>query len=87
MILAISPRGEIRFEIIEGSINNGRFIAFLTKLIEGARRKIFLIVDNLQVHDAKVVREWLQPRTVRIKIFYLPPYAPESNPAAHYAAT
>lgn len=57
MISAISPRGEIRFEIVEGSINSERFIAFLDKLIEGAARKVFLIVDNLRVPDAKVARE------------------------------
>jgi transposase len=80
MISAISPRGEIRFEIVEGSINSERFIAFLAKLIEGATRKLFLIVDNLRVHHAKVVREWLEPRAAQIEVFYLPPYAPESNP-------
>ena len=80
MISAISPRGEIRFEIVEGRINRGRFIAFLDKLIEGAGRKGFLIVDHLRVHHAKVVREWLEPRAARIELFYLPPDAPESNP-------
>lgn len=80
MISAISPRGEIRFEIVEGRINSERFIAFLDKLIEGAGRKVFLIVDNLRVHHAKVVHEWLEPRAARIELFYLPPYAPESNP-------
>lgn len=80
MISAISPRGEIHFEIVEGSINSERFIAFLTRLIEGARRRIFLTVDNLQVHHADVVRAWLESRTARIEALYLPPYAPESNP-------
>lgn len=80
MISAISPRCEIRFEIVEGSINSERLIAFLPRLIEGARRKIFLIVNNLRLHHAKVVRAWLEPRTARIEVFCLPPYAPESNP-------
>lgn len=80
MISAISPRGELRFEIVEGSINSERFIAFLAKLVEGAQRKVFLIVDNLRVHHAKVVRAWLEPRQAQIEVFYLPPYAPESNP-------
>ena len=80
MISAISPRGEIRFEIVQGSINSERFITFLGKLIEGAPRKVFLVVDNLRVHHAKVVREWLEPHAAQIELFYLPPYAPESNP-------
>ena len=80
MISAISPRGEVQFQIVEGSINSARFIAFLTTLIDGASRKIFLVVDNLRVHHATVVREWLADKTHQIELVYLPPYAPEANP-------
>jgi transposase len=80
MISAISARGELAFQIVEGSINTARFLEFLGRLIEGATRKIFLVVDNLRVHHAKQVSEWLQDKTDRIELVYLPPYAPESNP-------
>lgn len=50
MISAISPRGEVAFQIVEGSINALRFIDFLGRLVEGAAQKIFLVVDNLRVH-------------------------------------
>ena len=77
MISAISPRGEIAFRIVEGSINTDRFIEFLDALIEGAKRKIFLVVDNLRVHHAKRVSAWLADKTDRIELVFLPPYAPE----------
>lgn len=80
MISAITNRGEIAFQIVEGTINTDRFIEFLGRLIEGAPAKVFLIVDNLRVHHAKLVQEWLASRKDRIEVFYLPPYAPESNP-------
>jgi transposase len=80
MISAISARGEIAFRIVEGSINTDRFIEFLDALIEGAKRKIFLVVDNLRVHQAKRVSAWLADKTERIELLFLPPYAPESNP-------
>ena len=80
MISAISPRGEVQFQIVEGSINSERFIAFLATLVDGAPRKIFLVVDNLRVHHARVVREWLADKAHQIELVYLPPYAPESNP-------
>jgi transposase len=80
MISAISPRGEIAFRIVEGSINTDRFIEFLGALIQGAQRKIFLVVDNLRVHHAKRVSEWLADKADRIELVFLPPYAPESNP-------
>ena len=80
MISAISARGECAFQIVEGSINTARFLEFLGRLIEGATRKIFLVVDNLRVHHAKQVSEWLQDKQDRIELVFLPPYAPESNP-------
>jgi transposase len=80
MISAITNRGEIAFQIVEGTINAERFIEFLERLIAGATSKVFLIVDNLRVHHAKLVQAWLEPRVEQIELFYLPPYAPESNP-------
>lgn len=80
MISALSPRGEISFQIVEGTINAERFIEFLTALIEGAPRKIFLVVDNLRVHHAKIVSQWRADKHDRIELIFLPPYAPESNP-------
>jgi len=80
MISAITNRGEIAFQIVEGTINAERFIEFLERLITSAASKVFLIVDNLRVHHAKLVRAWVEPRAAQIELFYLPPYAPESNP-------
>jgi hypothetical protein len=37
-------------------------------------------VDNLSVHDAAEVDQWLADKKDRIEIFYLPKYAPERNP-------
>ncbi|MBE0642560.1 MAG: transposase [Bacteroidetes bacterium] len=52
-----------------------------TSLIRGAKgRKIFLILDNLKVHHAKIVKAWLAGREHEIELFYLPSYSPELNP-------
>ena len=63
-------------------VNNvkDRFIEFLDALIEGAKRTIFLVVDNLRVHHAKRVSAWLADKADRIELVFLPPYAPASNP-------
>ena len=45
-----------------------------------AGRKVFLILDNLNVHKAKKVRAWLDERSEQIEVFFLPPYSPELNP-------
>ena len=83
MISAISARGEIAFRIVEGAINTERFIEFLEALIEEAPKKIFLIVDNLRVHHARKVKQWLHGKEKKIELAVLPPYAPESNPDAY----
>lgn len=43
-------------------------------------RKAYLILDNLNVHSAKPVREWLAKHAERIEVFDLPPCSPELNP-------
>jgi transposase len=57
-----------------------RLIRFLTRLIRDARRKVYLILDNLKVHHAKVVRAWLEPHRDQIEVFCLASYSPELNP-------
>ncbi|MFV1977531.1 MAG: transposase, partial [Candidatus Scalindua sp.] len=41
-----------------------------------------LVLDNLRVHHAKVVKEWLEDNKnkKKIEVFFLPAYSPEFNP-------
>jgi hypothetical protein len=80
MISTITNQGKVRWMIYAGKMNAALFIAFLTRLIAGATKKIFLIVDHLSVHEAALVDQWLADKVDRIEIFYWPKYAPERNP-------
>jgi transposase len=80
MISAIGNRGNARFMIYKGGLKVDIFIKFLSRLIKSAKRKVYLIVDNLRVHKAKAVNGWLAERLEKIELFYLPPYSPELNP-------
>ena len=80
MISTITNQGKVRWMIYEGKMNAALFIVFLTRLIAGATRKVFLIVDNLSVHEAKAVAEWLADKKEKLEVFYLPKYSPERNP-------
>jgi transposase len=80
MISTITNRGTARFMIYQGALNADLFLAFLKRLLKAAGRKLFLIVDNLKVHKAHKVRDWLEPRRDRIELFFLPSYAPDCNP-------
>ena len=54
LLSAITSRGHMRFMIVEkGGVNAEVFIEFLKRLIAGAKRKVFLIVDRGPAHIAK----------------------------------
>ena len=48
-------------------------------LIKDAKRKVFLVLDNLKAHLAKLVRAWIEKHQEEIEVFYLPSYSPELN--------
>jgi transposase len=70
----------MRGKIFDGALNTAILIDFLRRLIKGAPKKIFLILDNLRVHHAKPVKAWLSKHHEAIEVFYLPSYSPEPNP-------
>lgn len=80
MISAISNRGNVRFMIYDGKMNQQMFIKFLKRLVGSCEKKVFLIVDNLKVHHGKLVKQWVDSRKDRIELFYIPSYSPELNP-------
>ena len=40
-------------------MNVERFVAFLRRLVRDAGQKVFLIVDNLNVHHARKIQAWV----------------------------
>ena len=80
MISSITNQGKVRFMLYQETMNAKMFIKFIKQLLKDAERKIFLILDNLRVHHARVVKDWLKDYTKEIELFFLPAYAPELNP-------
>jgi transposase len=80
MISAVTNRGTLRFMLYEGALNTALFLTFLQRLVRSAKSKVFLIVDNLQVHKAGKVQAWVAQHRDKIALFFLPAYAPEHNP-------
>jgi len=70
----------MRFKLFKGALNVTIFIEFIKRLVKHAKQKVFLIVDNLRVHHAKAVQDWLSQHKGEIELFYLPAYAAEHNP-------
>ena len=80
IISSITNQGKVRFMIYSESMNAKVLIKFLKRLIKVSDRKIFLILDNLKVHHANLVRDWLAGKEKKLEIFFLPSYSPELNP-------
>jgi len=80
MISAVSPRGDFRFMIHEGSVTAPTFKEFLTRLMIGASKPIFVIVDGHPIHKSKLVKDYVESLGGMLKLFYLPPYSPQLNP-------
>lgn len=80
MISALTNRGALRFMVYKGALRVDTFIKFLRRLKRDAPQKVFLIVDNLRVHHARKVRDWVARHSEHIELFFLPSYSPEHNP-------
>jgi len=80
IISAISNFGVMRFMIYKDKMNAQVLISFLKRLIKDSKQMVYIILDNLRVHHAKIVKQWTSENSDKIRIFYLPPYSPELNP-------
>lgn len=76
----VTNQGKVRFMVLEGPLSAQILIRFLRRLIRDTTRRVFVILDNLNVHKAAKVRAWVAAHGDAIALFYLPPYAPELNP-------
>ena len=80
LLSAVANKGELRWMVADGAVNAPTFIRFLRRLVRDARRKVFLILDRLQAHRARLTRDWLAGHRSEIEVHHLPPYSPELNP-------
>lgn len=80
MVSAVSPQGEIHFEVFLGSMNAQRFVEFCQKMLHDADGPVFLVVDGSSVHTAKIMQDFVASTDGYLSLFFLPPYSPELNP-------
>lgn len=80
MISAVNNQGAVRFMMYGENMTAKVLLRFMKRLIKDAGRKVFLILDNLRVHHAKLVKAWLARHADEIEVFYLPAYSPDLNP-------
>lgn len=83
MISSITNGGKLRYHFYHGKFNQKIFMSFLTHLINGTDRKVFVIVDNSSTHHGLLVNDWKAKQAEFITIFYLPSYVPHLNPVEY----
>ncbi|MDB6174190.1 MAG: transposase [Chthoniobacteraceae bacterium] len=76
----MSPRGDMRFSVIEERMNSEKFIEFLKKLHQDAGKPVIVMADNASYHNSKRVQQFAQDNDNAIHLGHLPKYAPELNP-------
>ena len=76
----ISNIGTRRFMVLKKAIDAPTLMRFFTRLCRDAGKKVFVILDNLNVHKARDVRDWVAAHADAIALFSLPSYAPDLNP-------
>lgn len=79
MVSAVSPEGQEEHAMQDGAIRTADFIAFMQQLIQAVDCKVFLIIDNLKVHQSRDVAHWVREHRDHIELFFLPPYSPDLN--------
>ncbi len=80
LVSAISPKGQMRFMVVQGKVNAAPFCEFLRRLVFKAQKPMFLILDGHPVHRSAMVKKFVETQKGKLRIFFLPPYSPELNP-------
>jgi transposase len=80
MMAAITPKGQMHFMIVEGTVNASKVCVFLKRLMHGHDKKVFLIWDGHPTHKSKSVKKCIASFNGRLEIYLLPSYSPDLNP-------
>jgi transposase len=83
VISAISPRGRLWFRCYTGTLTAVRFLEFLTALLHDVRGTLDVVLDKHPTHVAAATRRFLHQHRARIRVHFLPSYAPDLNPDEH----
>ena len=73
------------FRLFTGSVKSDQVIEFLRDLFRHLRRRVIMVWDRLPAHRSRKVLEFLWKYN-RVRMEYLPAYAPELNPMEYVCA-
>ena len=77
---AVNAKGAFWFATYKGGMSAELFVAMLKHIMRGRRKPLFLVLDSLPAHRAKMVRDYVESTNGKLELHFLPGYAPELNP-------
>ena len=77
---AVNAKGAFWFATYKGGMSAELFVAMLAQLMRYRKKPLFLILDSLPAHKAKVVQNYVKSAGGKLELYFLPGYAPELNP-------
>ena len=83
VLSAVSPRGRLWFRCFAGYLNAATFVQFLRALLHDVKGEIDLILDRHPAHVAALTRRFVHAHRNRLRVHFLPAYAPDLNPDEH----
>lgn len=83
VISAISPRGRLWFRCYSGNLTAVLFVEFLEALLSDTVKPLVLILDSHPAHVAAYTRRFVHRNRRRLRVHFLPGYAPDLNPDEH----
>jgi hypothetical protein len=83
VVSTLTNAGVLRFSVFAGRFTAGVLVEFLRRLLRSTTGVVFLILDGHPVHRSRAVSHCVAGSGGRIRLFFLPPYCPELNPAEY----
>jgi transposase len=80
LISAVTAKGKLRFAAYDGHLNGQVFIDFCRRLLHDTPGPVFVVLDGHPVHRSKAVKAFAASTNGRLRLCFLPGYAPELNP-------
>ena len=77
---AVTARGGFWFQTFKGALNAELFVKLLQRMMRYRKNSVHLILDSLPAHKKALVRDYVQSTRGRLRLHFLPGYAPDLNP-------
>src|SRR2546428_5390899 len=71
------------FRLYPGSIKSPQVIEFLTHLLRHLPGKLLILWDGAPIHRSRLVADFIAAQGERLRVEFLPAYAPELNPVEY----